>query len=478
MKILLINPPPYVHSEKARFLERAPTKTYTMPLGLGYIASVLEKDGHEVSILDAYVKKYSHEEVADFIRDHRPDVIGLSCLSDQRASWFKLIPLIRAVDNTIKIVLGGPHPTLMVRQVLTHFRPDAIVIGEGEETMRELIRTWENKGDLNEVRGIAFMNHEEVVITAPRDRIGDLDQLPFPAYHLVNLSDYSGWDFMEGLYRILGLEKPPAYAAISTSRGCVGNCGYCSTPLIWKRRWTQRSATNVADEMEMLKREYGIEFIIMTDDIFTVNQKRVISLCEELLRRNLKLMWGFETAVNLVSSELLNLAKRAGCCCILYGVESGSEDVLSKVSKRIKEEDVVRAFGMTRDAGIVSGAFLMVGNPGENEQSINATISLLRKIKPDIILPQIAMITPGTKIFDIAKEKGFIDEDYWLTDFPFPYYTCERKLKTLLRWHRKLFYYKHSNIGVLLRTIRDAIELNTGIRIGRKGLSKGEIPKG
>ncbi|TAL66080.1 MAG: radical SAM protein [Bacteroidetes bacterium] len=476
MKILLINPPPYKHGENSRFLERTPIQTYTMPLGIGYIASVLEREGQEVSILDAYAKNYSDEKIVELIKNQKPDIIGIQCLSDQRVSWFKLINLIRAVDNTIKIVLGGPHPALMLSQVLTNFSPDAIVIGEGEETMLELVRTWENKGELSKVKGIAYLKGKNVVITSPRERIKDLDSLPFPAYHMVNLNDYSGWDFMAGLYSILGLNKPPKYASISTSRGCVGDCGYCSAPLIWKRRWTKRSAINVVDEMEMLSREYGVEFIILTDDIFTVNQERVMSICKEIPRRNLKLLWGFETAVNFVSSELLNLAKQAGCCCILYGVESGSKTVLSNISKKIKEEDVVNAFKMTKDAGIIAGAFLMVGNPGEDEKSINATINLLRRIKPDIILPQIAMITPGTKIYDIAKEKGFIDESYWLTDLPFPYYICERKLKTLLRWYKKLFYYRHGNLGILLRTTRDYIELHTGIRISKKGFVRVEIP--
>lgn len=476
MKVLLINPPPYDHGEKSRYLERTPIQTYTMPLGSGYIASFLERAGYEVSILDAYVKNYSYEKIGEIIREQKPHIIGITCLSDQRASWFKLIQVIRSIDSSMKIVLGGPHPTLLLREVLIHLRPDAIVIGEGEETMLELIKTWDNKGDLRNVKGIAYLYGEDVVITEPRERIKDLDNLPFPAYHMVDLNDYSGWDFMNRIFNMLGLKKLPKYASISTSRGCIGNCGYCSAPLIWKRQWTQRSATNVVDEIEMLNKEYGVEFIIITDDMFTVNQKRVISISGEILKRNLNILWGFETAVNFVSQELLNLAKQAGCCCILYGVESGSKTILSTIYKRINEEEVVNAFKMTKDAGIVSGAFLMVGNPGESEKSINETINLLRRIKPDIILPQITMITPCTKIFDIAKEKAFIDEGYWLTELPFPYYTCERKLRTLLRWYRKLFYYRHSDLGVLLRTIRDFVELNTGIRITRKGLSRGEVP--
>jgi radical SAM superfamily enzyme YgiQ (UPF0313 family) len=476
MKIILINPPPYSHGEKSRFLEKTPVQTYTMPLGIGYIASTLAHAGYRVSILDAYAKNLSTEEIAEVLKSECPDIIGITCLSDQRASWFKLIDIIRAVSKKTRIVLGGPHPSLMPEQVLTQFHPDAIVIGEGEETMLDLIRTWEEKGDLGSVNGIAYLDDGKVRVNSPRERIKDIDPLPFPSYNLVDLNDYKGWVFMDMLSRMIGLEKPPRYASISTSRGCTGDCGYCSSPLIWKRRWTQRSPENIVDEMEMLNREYGAEFIIMTDDIFSVNQPRVMSICREILRRELKVLWGFETAVKFVSAEMLHLAKQAGCCCILYGVESASRIVLSKINKNINEKDVVDAFQMTRDAGILSGAFLMVGNPGESGNSIKETMKLLAKIQPDIILPQIAMITPGTRIFDFAKEKGCIDKNYWLTDLPFPYYTCERRFKTLLRWYKKLFYHNQNDFSIALRTIRDYIEIHTGLRITKNGLSKGEIP--
>lgn len=472
----MINPPSFDHGQNSRYLEKTPIQTYTMPLGLGYIASFLEREGHEVVLIDAYVKKYSHERLGELIKDQKPDVVGITCLSDQRASWFRLVRLIRSIDGSIKIVLGGAHPTLMPGQVLANLRPDVIVIGEGEETMLDLVRTWESNGNLGDVKGIAYMKGEEVVISEPRERIKNLDVLPFPAYHMVDLNDYSGWSFMNEIYGKFGLERPPKYATISTSRGCVGNCGYCSAPLIWKRRWTKRSGINVVDEIEMLKKNYGVEFMILTDDIFSVDRQRVISICEEILSRELGILWGFETAVNFVSADLLNLAKKAGCRCILYGVESASQTVLSNVNKSIRKEDVISAFKLTRAAGIITGAFLMVGNPGESEESIDQTIDLLREIKPDFILPQVAMITPGTKIFEIAKKKGCIDNNYWLTDLPFPYYTCERKLETLLRWYRKLFYYAHNDIGILLRTARDYIEFRTGFRICREGLLKVDMP--
>jgi radical SAM superfamily enzyme YgiQ (UPF0313 family) len=438
MKILLINPPPFEHGENARILERSPVQTYTMPLGLGYLASFLQREGYDVRIIDAYVRKLSYEKLGELIKDQKPHVIGITCLSDQRASWFKLIHLIRSIDSSIKIVLGGPHPTLMMTQVLTHFRPDVIVIGEGEETMFDLLKAWGTREDNRQVKGIAYMEGEDIIVTRPRERIKNLDRLPFPAHDVINFDDYQGWDFIRKISHLLGLLKPPQYASISTSRGCVGDCSFCSAPLIWKKRWTKRSASNVVDEIEMLNREYGIEFIIITDDVFTVDQTRVISICEEMLKRNIQVLWGFETVLQSVSYELLHLAKQAGCCCILYGVESGSKTVLSNISKKIKIEEVVKAFNMTRDVGIISGAFLMVGNPGESEKSIKETLNLLNIIKPDIALPQITMITPGTRLFDRAKSKGHIDENYWLTDLPFPYYTCERDLETLIQWYQML----------------------------------------
>jgi anaerobic magnesium-protoporphyrin IX monomethyl ester cyclase len=476
MRILLINPPPYHQGKDGRYLERSPAGTYTMPLGLGCIASYLEREGYKTLILDAYVKELSFEEIRRFIEEYCPAVVGITCLSDQRQSWFALIRVIRDIDRGIRIVLGGPHPTLMPEQVLSHFRPDAIVLGEGERTMLELLRAWGENRDLRQVKGIAYMEGEKVVLTPQRERIEDLGTLPFPAHHMVDLNDYRVADFVDAFFKRLGFEKTPSFASITTARGCVGNCGFCSAPLIWKGQWTYRGAENVVDEIEMLNGEYGVDFIIITDDIFTVNQRRVISICKEILRRGLVFSWLFETAVKFVSPDLLHLAKQAGCCCIFYGVESGSKAILSTVSKNIRGKEVIDAFRMTRNAGILPVAYLMVGNPGETEKSINETIDLLRMIEPEIILPQIAMVTPRTRIFNLAKEKGFIDEGYWLTGLPFPYYTCERSIKTLLRWHRKLFYYRDSNFIVLLKTVRDYIEFHTGIRVNRTGFSKAEIP--
>lgn len=477
MDILLINPSPYVSSSYVRYLEKIPSKTYTMPLGIGYIASALENDGHNVSVLDAYVKNLSYDEIENNIRAISPEVIGIGCLSDQRESWVSLVRLIKSINDRIRIVLGGPHPSILTSQTLLNVRPDVIVCGEGEETMVELLRTWQSGENINKVAGIAYHDGKDVCVTESRARIKDLDSLSYPARHLVDMDDYHGWEFIDLIYALRG-DSVPRYATMSTSRGCVGECGYCSSPLIWGRTWSRRGPKSVVDEMEFLHKTYHTEFIIFTDDIFTVDQERVKSICEEILRRKLSIHWGFETAVKFVSPELLELSKRAGCICILYGVESASRRVLSNINKKIKAEDVKNAFHWTKKAGILTGAFLMVGNPGESENTIDETIFLLKQIEPDILLPQVTMVAPATMIFDIAKNRGFINDKYWLTDKPFPYYTSENSLKRLLRWHKKVFYYKEHYPFLQLLSFRDFIELHTGIRLSKGKVNRVDFPRG
>lgn len=203
-----------------------------------------------------------------------------------------------------------------------------------------------------------------------------------------------------------------------------------------------------------------------------------MAISEEIQRRGLKVLWGFETRVNLVSAEMLSKAAAAGCIFIFYGIESGSEVMLKTIRKGIDLERTVAAFELTRAAGIHTGAFVMVGNPGETEGSVDATIRLLRAIQPDLVWPQIAMVFPGTDLHEKAKRAGFIDDDYWLTDFPAPYYTYESDLRRLLRWYRKLSYFHQGSLQRLACTLRDAFELQSGIRIARRRICRvGAVPR-
>jgi radical SAM superfamily enzyme YgiQ (UPF0313 family) len=471
MKVLLIYPPFLEKLECRRYLEKAYGGTYSFPLGLAYIASMLIKEGYNnVEILDTYVKKMSWEQISRAISQSDPQIIGISCLSDERATTFKLISLIKSINEKIKIVLGGPHPSLMYEQIVNNFPVDAVVIGEGEYTFVELVKTWESGHGLHEVKGIAFKDNNKVIKTAKRERIKNLDELPFPAYDLVDLNAYKQLSFVEQVCQIKGLEYVPKSVAISSSRGCVGSCNFCSAPGLWKRKWIARSASSIVDEIEMLHKKYNISFFVFVDDIFSVDQKRVIEMSDEIINRKLKILWGFETAVRFVSLEMLERAKAAGCSCIFYGIESGSENILYNVSKNILIDTITNAFDITRKTGMICGAFLMVGNIGENRKSISKTMELLRIIKPDIVMPQIAMLAPGTGLYETAKKQNVIDDNYWLSDNTFPYYTYENNLRTLLRWYRKISNYNKSDFNLMVSSIRDALEFKTGIRISRRGV--------
>lgn len=472
MKVHLIQPPQFDFGKNGRFLEKGPIATYTMPLGLGYIASMLEKEGHEVSLVDAYTLKSPWDELEKIIKRDRPDVIGITSLSDQRASCYKLINLIKSVDPRIKVVLGGSHPTLMHAQILRNFPVDAIVIGEGEITMVDLLKAWDQNRSLNEVEGIAFSEGNTITRTTPRAMITNLDSIPFPAYHLTDFPVYKGWHFIDQIFNVMGINVADyQQAAIVTSRGCPGRCSFCSVHATWGPRWRNRSPQNIADEIELLQKRYNVKVLAVADDIFSFDQKRVMAICEEFLRRNIKIDWGFQTNVKYVSSEMLNLAARAGCKFIIYGVESASETLLKKISKNIRLDQIIKAFELTKGAGMVTGAFLMVGNIGENKATIRETVKLLKILKPDIIVPQILMICPGTELFETAKNQKFINDNYWLSDLPLPFYTYEHDLYTLARWYKELSYWNRGKFGRAARVVRDVIEFKTGIRLSRDGIS-------
>lgn len=475
MRTMLINPPVFYPGKYRRILEEKPLETYSMPLGIGYMASVLEKAGYEVRALDAYQMTWN--DLNKTLKDYSPDIVGISCLTDQRASVYRLIRMVKSLNKEIKIVLGGIHATVMYEQILNHFPVDAVVLGEGENPFLHLIKAWKAGKDIEGVKGIAFRRDGKVVKTENQELIKDLDTIPFPAYRFFDLDMYSGWELHTRVATVLGYPNYASYksAAIITSRGCPWNCSFCSVSAISGQKWRDRTAINVVDEIEMLVNKYNCKIMDFIDDIFSVDQKRVIAISEEIVRRKLDILWGFETGVRYVSEEMLGKAAEAGCRFIMYGVESASKKVMKNVSKKTDVEKIIKAFELTKKAGMATGAFIMVGNPGEDDKSINETMKVLRVIKPDVVVNQILMVFPGTEQYAKAKRSSFIDDKYWLSDLPAPYYEQHHSLQKLVRWHRKISYYNMNRFSIFARTVRDTIEIRYGIRFTRRGIKK--IPK-
>ena len=296
-----------------------------------------------------------------------------------------------------------------------------------------------NNSDLREVKGIAYQEDGELIITEGRDFVKDLDAIPFPSYDEFNLDEYLGLP-----------ETNERAAAIITSRGCPHRCLYCSASKFWKQKWRPRSAKNVLDEIEWLYKDYRVKNFIFFDDNFTVRKARAIEICQGIIERNLNINWVAESHVTHINKELLSWMKKSGCYRIDYGVESGSPKILRNIKKGQTVEQIEKAFKLSHDVGIRPRAYLMVGNPGEDEVTINETIQLMKKIEPyDAPSGQILWVLPDTEIYELAKSKGLISDEHWLQSDSMVYYTGEHDIETLKLLREQMMKELAQNEGTL-----------------------------
>jgi anaerobic magnesium-protoporphyrin IX monomethyl ester cyclase len=413
------------------------------PLGLCYIQACLDKAGYNDSkILDIY---NSYDDFEKVMKEYKPDMVGIACFTTYRSSSFKLADIVKKFNPNVKTFMGGPHSTFMWDQIMKNYpNVDIIVIGEGEETTVELVNAIDKGLPLKDVKGIVFRENNEIIKTEPRPLIKNLDDLPFPSYRDIDMKKYA-------------IPTPPTVttnevkANIISSRGCYGNCSFCSTKVFWGN-WRARSAKNVVDEIEWLYKDYGVKFFSFSDDIFTADQDRVIEICKDIVNRGLNIKWYCETRVNNVSEEMLQWIKKAGCYLVQYGVESGSEKILKNINKLITREQIVRAFRLAKEAGLQTEILLMVGNPDESWETVKDTEMLVREVNPDIIIISIAHIFPATQLYELAKQKGIIDDSYWLTDKTIPEYTVDNSLKELVRMRLdivKSFYRRKGRLAFI-----------------------------
>jgi radical SAM superfamily enzyme YgiQ (UPF0313 family) len=405
-KVLLINPP-----------ESGQGRATCAPLGLMYIAAVLQEKGIPVRILDACLDGW--DAVQRTVADYRPGLVAIACPSYARVQSFRIAEYIKRFDRHILTVLGGHHPTLMGRQILDHYPyVDMVCMGEGEYVMLELCqgRAWQD------IRGLGFRRGEEVVINERRADILDLDSLPLPAWNLVEPRRYGTNNnvVVDGVD--IGRE---AGAGISFSRGCVGRCNFCSNYAMWKK-WKYRSPGKTLAEIELLYREYGIRCFQFNDDCFSVDKKATLELCREIRARGLRIYFSIVTRTDCIDEEILAALKEAGCYSICFGIETASPRLLKIMHKPIKIEQSLKAIRMVNSFGIRSVALIIAGNVGEDVDSINETIEFLKSADPsDIGVANGLMLFPGTEVYATAKKKGFIDDDFWLTDYNWKVYTAE-----------------------------------------------------
>jgi len=396
-EILLINPK----------LENA--RNCWLPLGLAYIASYLERYSFKVRIIDANALRIDDEKVVDLIGERPPEIVGITAMTPYIFSAWKIAKSIKQKFPSSLVVLGGHHPSVLPEESLKKGFIDLVVIGEGEETMKE-IACWRRAGspNLEEIKGIAYKSEKEICYTEPRPLIEDLDELPFPARHL--------FDFPQR-YTPSACKKLPV-AAIFTSRGCPYRCTFCHFDLFGKR-FRARTPENVISEIEYLIKTYGIKEFHIGDDNFALNVERVSKFCDLLIQKKINLPWACVGGIriNTVANypEIIEKMAKVGFYRTSVGIESGNQQILNNIQKDITLEQIQKAVDILRKNKVFVGGYLMIGNYGENEKTVEDTISFAKSLPLDYVQIMIATPYPGTKFYQqlTGEEKGKLLTNDW-----------------------------------------------------------------
>ena len=400
--IVLVTPPVPLEERYGK-LSRAAN---TLPsLGILYLASVLRKEGYEVSVIDASSLGLSQKELIEKIVALHPKYLGISATTLSISHAASLADEIKKTLNDTKIIIGGPHLTAIPEETMERFSAfDFGVIGEGEETIKELLQTLEHGGDTSDIPGIIFRRTGSVVKTVPRSFIKDLDILPFPAWDLLA---YFPNRYHPPPFRFKNL--PASY--IVTTRGCPNKCIFCDRS-VFGNKCRGHSAEYILELIGHLYKSFGIREILIEDDTFITFKKRLTEVCEGILKRGMKISWSCLGRADAVTTDILGIMKKAGCWSISYGIETGDEEVMKFIGKNVTLDQVEQAVRLTHKAGILSKGFFIMGHPIDTRDTIKKTIDFSLRIPLDDI--SISMMTPfpGSRLHQIAPQYGQFENDW------------------------------------------------------------------
>jgi anaerobic magnesium-protoporphyrin IX monomethyl ester cyclase len=378
-----------------------PTKAprFAQGLGLPYLAAVLEATGFKVRIFDLYPTSPDTDEpmvldqrLADTIAQAQPTIVGMTIHTPDYAERVQLARFLRErLPNTL-FVAGGHHPSVEPADLLQHSDFDVCVIGEGEETLREVAQYFVLCGGrgrfdwLRDIPGLVYKQGDEVIYNPLRPPVSDVDSLPFPAHHLLGLEHYAP-------HPILDIQS----TSILTYRGCPMHCAFCLNPQ--GQRVRRRSPPKVADEMERVTHEFGVRGFIFYDNLFGYNREHTVGVCEEIIRRRMDVVWDCWTAGDLIDTGLAAKMKAAGCIRVGFGAESGDDQVLFRAQRGFTTTQHQTGIHALRASGLKVSVFFMIGLPGESEQSVRRTVDLAKRCGADEVCLSLHRPYPGTAIW-------------------------------------------------------------------------------
>jgi len=420
MKILLVDPP----YERLQNVKTTPN----YPLGLAYISAFLNKKGHQTIYLNLdwdprlpaanpfsyrdlmnrynlFLKETATDSRHPIWRDfenvlklYKPNMVGISTSTIKVKSAFRLLEIIKRVDERIVTVLGGHHAQVFAKEILENVKElDFVILGEGEQTILELVNALERspQADLHVIEGLVHKdNNCTVFFNSRRPLIDDLNTLPFPDHCYY----YSGAKFV----RI-------PIMAVMASRGCPYSCNYCSTNNIWQRRVRMRSPRTFVEEIKVSIKNQKERFLSFYDDCFTLNKKWLLEFCDIMIKEKVQINWQCITGVNLLEEAVFRKIVQAGCRKINLGIESGSERILKLANKNIDLDTVRSIFRLAKKYNISTAAYIMIGFPTETEYDIRLTQRIIKEIHPNWVYCNVLIPLPGTPFYDLCLGLKLLD---------------------------------------------------------------------
>jgi len=407
------------------------------PLNLAYISSVI-KPVAKSFIIDTYAEELTVDQCSKRILKENPDIVAVipndycDYMIPEFQSWCNILNRIKKED--IITLVSGIEATIYPRRILDNKNVDIVIRGEVEVTFQKLLENFENINNgpfLRKIDGISYRINNEIIHNKKRELLRNLDELPFPSRELLKTK----------IYRHIVINNP--FTTLLTSRGCLFNCVFCSRPVYGKYR--ERSAENILEELREIRERHNLRDIIIYDDIFTFNKKRVEKICELIKKEKLDLNWVCATRVDLINKELLLKMKEAGCSTIAFGVESGSEKILKNIKKNISMNQIFNAFKLTKNIGIETITYMLLGNPNETRETINKSFELILKLSPDYVQFNPVVIYPGSEMYEKRGEN--------FHDF------SNDELEEIQKILYKKYYFRMNNIMNQIKKIRSFNDL-------------------
>lgn len=376
----------------------------TQPLGLAYIAATVRDAGFKVEVIDAYSMGLPGSHIREKIEQFRPQVVGISALTPQWPDAEKVADIVKAVNNDILTVTGGPHITALPEQVVSHPSVDVAALGEGEMTMLDICQSMADDGDLSQIAGLVIKRNGSMMTTGQRERLTDLDSIPFPAHNLLPKPE------MYNPFPAWG--KSGNFSCLISGRGCPYKCTFCDVTAQQGFKYRLRSAENVVDEITWLNRTFGVTTFSFRDPSMVCNRRRLLEICELIVKRDLDIAWTCSSRANEVDEEILTAMKQAGCRLIQYGIEVGNAEMLKSI-KKLSKERVAEAAHETRRAGIQTHGYFLFGFIQETPETIEETIAFSQELDLDSAGFGIMVPFPGTPEFEHFKAEGLLLTEDW-----------------------------------------------------------------